>query len=288
MSKVGAFTLAETLITLMVIGIVAAITIPSLMASYQDRSVKTATKKAQSVLSNAYKKMMAEENVGIEDLPIIKCAQNFSCLSENHKKYFLIGSEQSKSKNQLPSKYLAHDTVDEQGNVTSANTTNESSFSWSNVPYIFKTTDGITYGFVSENDADTIDVVVDVNGNKSPNKVGKDMLLFRINNQGTIADVSAELDNSGCSVNDVSKCTTDADFQTLWNSSNDTGDVLRYIKINDEKCMLIGHWYSSEPYRPYPAPHDAISSESKDFNGSNWDIFIITPSSIAYNSRSCK
>lgn len=48
-----AFTLAEVLITLAIIGIVAAITIPSVIANYQQQEFKTGLRKAVSVLNEA-------------------------------------------------------------------------------------------------------------------------------------------------------------------------------------------------------------------------------------------
>ena len=47
------FTLAEVLITLMIIGIVAALTIPSVISNYQQQEFKTGLKKAVSVLNEA-------------------------------------------------------------------------------------------------------------------------------------------------------------------------------------------------------------------------------------------
>ena len=47
-----AFTLAEVLITLGIIGVVAALTIPSLIAKYQDKVLINQTKKAFSVFQN--------------------------------------------------------------------------------------------------------------------------------------------------------------------------------------------------------------------------------------------
>ncbi len=49
-----AFTLAEVLITLGIIGVVAAMTIPTLMKNTQDTELKTAWKKEYSVLSQAF------------------------------------------------------------------------------------------------------------------------------------------------------------------------------------------------------------------------------------------
>lgn len=56
-NKFRAFTLAEVLITLGIIGIVAAMTIPSLMNNVQDKQYKTALKKTYSVISNATKQL---------------------------------------------------------------------------------------------------------------------------------------------------------------------------------------------------------------------------------------
>ena len=52
-AKKVAFTLAEVLITLGIIGVVAAITLPSLISNYQDKQFKTAYKKAYSDMSQA-------------------------------------------------------------------------------------------------------------------------------------------------------------------------------------------------------------------------------------------
>ena len=53
MKKMKGFTLAEVLTTLMVIGVVAALTIPALMNNTGDRQYKAQYKKALSVLENA-------------------------------------------------------------------------------------------------------------------------------------------------------------------------------------------------------------------------------------------
>lgn len=55
------FTLAEVLITLGIIGVVAAITIPILMQKTQDAELKTAWKKEYSVISQAYNLMKQDE-----------------------------------------------------------------------------------------------------------------------------------------------------------------------------------------------------------------------------------
>ena len=59
-SKTAAFTLAEVLITLAIIGIVAALTIPSLVQSYKERQYVSQLKKTYSVLQNAFQMAIAE------------------------------------------------------------------------------------------------------------------------------------------------------------------------------------------------------------------------------------
>ena len=55
-----AFTLAEVLITLAIIGVVAAMTIPTLIVKYQERQTVSQLTKVYSTLSSAYQMMQAE------------------------------------------------------------------------------------------------------------------------------------------------------------------------------------------------------------------------------------
>ena len=57
------FTLAEVLITLAIIGIVAALTIPSVISNYQQQEFKTGLKKAVSVLNEAITLNIQKEGV---------------------------------------------------------------------------------------------------------------------------------------------------------------------------------------------------------------------------------
>ena len=59
--KFKGFTLAEILITLAIIGIVAALTIPSVISNYQQQEFKTGLKKAVSVLNEAIQTNIAQE-----------------------------------------------------------------------------------------------------------------------------------------------------------------------------------------------------------------------------------
>ena len=64
--KKAAFTLAEVLITLGIIGVVAAMTLPSLIQNYQKKALATQTQKFYSMMSQAVKQYMAD--YGVDDL----------------------------------------------------------------------------------------------------------------------------------------------------------------------------------------------------------------------------
>lgn len=82
--KNRAFTLAETLITLMIIGVVAALTIPTLMNVLGENQLKTSYKKAMSVLSQGVQLMKAKE---------IECTvKDNATLAECFNKNILSGS----------------------------------------------------------------------------------------------------------------------------------------------------------------------------------------------------
>lgn len=68
--KQKAFTLAETLITLSIIGVIAAMTVPTLMANINNQQHITALKKAYSNLSNAVKMLMVDTG----------CNNDFDCI----------------------------------------------------------------------------------------------------------------------------------------------------------------------------------------------------------------
>ena len=62
-ARKGAFTLAEVLITLGIIGVVAALTLPSLIQKYQDQVLENQLKKTYSTISQGIQKAMADDGV---------------------------------------------------------------------------------------------------------------------------------------------------------------------------------------------------------------------------------
>ncbi|MBQ8168695.1 prepilin-type N-terminal cleavage/methylation domain-containing protein [bacterium] len=62
----SAFTLAEVLITLAIIGVVAAMTIPTLISNYQDKVFETASTTFQRKLGEALKVMNVNSNLCLD------------------------------------------------------------------------------------------------------------------------------------------------------------------------------------------------------------------------------
>ena len=87
--KKTAFTLAEVLITLGIIGVVAAMTIPTLMMNYQKQVWESKLKKTYSVATNACERMLIEENVSsVDETEVYGSISN-----DTLKKYFKIMQE---------------------------------------------------------------------------------------------------------------------------------------------------------------------------------------------------
>ena len=84
-AKRAAFTLAEVLITLGIIGIVSAMTIPTLIAKYQEKVMVTKVKQGHSILMNAIQLYMVQNN----------CI-NASCLFDTKKTSEQVAAELGK------------------------------------------------------------------------------------------------------------------------------------------------------------------------------------------------
>jgi prepilin-type N-terminal cleavage/methylation domain-containing protein len=92
------FTLAEVLITLGIIGVVAALTIPGLVANYQKKVLETRIKKFYSTIQQAGRMKEAED--GAMDYSMLTAAHNGDMLEKhfkvNYEPYFkVIGSKKT-------------------------------------------------------------------------------------------------------------------------------------------------------------------------------------------------
>lgn len=188
-----AFTLAETLITLVVIGIVAMITVPSLMQTHQNYVFTSALKKNFSVLSNAFSMAKKFDYNDYEDWT--HADSNTQALYENYLyiRQYLNVVRECKDKEGCWSEDI---TLAPNGDVAMSATTkgiggNIVTFTLSdgtNVCLDYWSQSDIISNFgVDENLSGTpLSVWVDVNGNKKPNKLGKDVFSFVLTTRGLV------------------------------------------------------------------------------------------------------
>ena len=164
--RLQGFTLAEVLITLGIIGIVAAMTIPSLINNSQDVQFRSAWKKTYSNLSQAHQKLVSDNGGTIKDLTANDANSNINALD-----YFLPYLSYRKrcvlaqvdgcwhANNQF---YFLNSTpYSIGGNSTAGAILNDGTL----IFYRYSPTCATVCGYM----------FVDTNGFKSPNKIGKDI-----------------------------------------------------------------------------------------------------------------
>ena len=187
-SKNNGFTLAEVLITLGIIGVVAAMTLPTLIQNQQKRSLEVATQKFYSTMSQAVKKYMADE--GVDDL------RNTPLASDNYEdtdspeaiasirdfvtKYLKVVEEcDHEANNCFAPVYKSWD-----GSAPDYNFTTEANRSGRR-DYVLS--DGVVIRISYWNYQESpIDLYVDINGKKGPNRVGYDLWAMSIFYDGSI------------------------------------------------------------------------------------------------------
>ena len=174
------FTLAEVLITLGIIGIVAAMTIPTLLQNNYEKQTITKLRQTQSILTQAIR--MAEEEYGdIEDWDIKPEDKESIVKVANNLKYFLkiaidCGTNDEKSYCIPSDGYLALNGSED---VVSKTYRTSSSY------YKMTLLNGTSIWFTAPLPTLGVNLwfYVDTNGKKLPNTIGKDLFLFSYYNK---------------------------------------------------------------------------------------------------------
>ena len=175
------FTLAEVLITLGIIGVVAAITMPTIVQNQQKRSLEVATQKFYSTMLQAIKQYMADE--GVEDLrnsPLNadkwsdeEIANAYEHWTKFMNKYFKVVKICDEEQGCFTFPYRYFD-----GTVAEAN---EIGYDQN---YVLA--DGMVIGVLPSVTANPATITVDVNGKKGPNRVGYDIWSLSLFYDGSL------------------------------------------------------------------------------------------------------
>lgn len=194
--KVG-FTLAEVLITLGIIGVVAAITIPTLMQKYYEKQTVAKLKETYSILSQALKSASQEEGLPEEwdcNKADKESAEKGAAI---FKKYIKVatdcGVDDSKGMCVAPTNY------------PSLNGREEWSFFKNSPEYKIKLMNGTSFWFRFIDETESararsgmiMSLKIDTNGAQKPNIAGRDLFFLRYyENKGLLLEGATNTENS--------------------------------------------------------------------------------------------
>lgn len=176
------FSLTEMLITLIVIGVIAALSIPTLLNKYQKHTYVVGLKKAYASLTNAVKMISVTET---------DCAGSvYKCLKDASD-----ANPDSATVETLSISVLAKGFKNPQISTKSENCgkmLNGATSFTSNTEACMITDDGMI--FSSYNNYNAIEISIDINGLKGPNQPGRDIFSFALlKDQDKIAPAGSKL-----------------------------------------------------------------------------------------------
>ena len=201
LNRKAAFTLAEVLITLGIIGIVAALTLPVIISDVKNSQLEAGLKKAYSVLGQALNMYQAEngERIVAGDATNRRMIKSYLMQYIKSAKDCGFGGSDNKEgleKACLPNNYTGIDG-DFNGSAKYETYNGKSSIA---LDYFddgqFVTPDGML--ILIENSGgqwfgDQVFISVDVNGyNKKPNRLGQDLFMFQIDKNGALLPMGAK------------------------------------------------------------------------------------------------
>ena len=173
------FTLAEVLITLGIIGVVAAMTIPNLITSHQKRVTVTKLQKAISVINQAYK--MAYEDVGEASAEEAMALGGEEYFKNYWAPYIKVNTYCNEPKDCGYKSHNPFKRLDGNSNSTVRLISK-------NNRVTFNTMDGFLYIIMTRSSRIDPDgnhilvsspyVIVDINGGRNPNQYGKDVFFL--------------------------------------------------------------------------------------------------------------
>ena len=170
-SKKG-FTLAEVLIVLGIIGVVAALTIPALLNKYNKDQIAVKLQRATSELNQAYK-LATSQNGELSTADMVNW-EPVDIYNTYWKPYFKV----SKFCNDFKSCGYKSNTP-----FITRQKTNTGTMIVPSANFTFETTNGFTYFVQTRGNAtpphiESFGLYFDINGSKGPNMLGTDIFIF--------------------------------------------------------------------------------------------------------------
>ncbi len=188
--KQKGFTLAETLITLGIIGVVATLTLPNLMADYKKKTYVAQLQRTYNMISNAVEMLMVDQDVdNLSDTYLVDNDGPEKFLKQYFKVTKDCGVSSENNSCNAPGGYKAYDgsSIDNKQVAPSGY-------------YCINVNTGATIcmldmrGYSEEGGYHSYSyMTIDINGVKAPNRNGRDRFFVNLYSDGKIAD---QYDNS--------------------------------------------------------------------------------------------
>ena len=193
--KRKAFTLAEVLITLGIIGIVAAMTLPTLITQNHNKALETALKKNYTVLLQALEMYQAKNGEPLRADEIIKSGAYSSGFKNKLKPYLNVMYDCGTDGRKYPKVCIPYDYNPD----NEANFSNYKTYSGERLRSLglfddgqIVLQDGTIMLFENPNGGILKLITVDINGrNKNPNRWGEDLFTFQLTNDGQLLPMGA-------------------------------------------------------------------------------------------------
>ncbi len=161
------FTLAEVLITLGIIGVVAAMTLPTLIANYQKNQVISQLKKAYSTLAQAF--TMATTEYESPEGWDISGLDSYGFIQKYLYPYLNIAKDCG-----------TETTGNCEFKVSKLNSDTYENFGSTHPRFYLNDGTLIALKIFNQDNQVWTNIYIDVNGNKNPNKYGKDIFMYNI------------------------------------------------------------------------------------------------------------
>ncbi len=177
MNKKFAFTLSEVLVTMSIIGVISALTVPTLVNSYQKKAQAVQLRKVVSDISNAVDMAITEE--GKTKFSATKYFDNSDLFVTEKLK--TIKTCEKNDDNDETGECFASEAY------RSIDGTTSKSFSCGGNSYVLANSAAVCLKYYKPGLIPYVSVNVDVNGKEGPNVGGRDMYGFYITQEGEIS-----------------------------------------------------------------------------------------------------
>ena len=184
-----AFTLAEVLITLAIIGVVAALTIPNIVTKYQKRKTVTQLKQTYTLLQNSFK--MAENDYG--DKNNWEFPNNNNEFFQTYLKPYL----------KVVKKY-SHNEIE---NIAKRKTLNGTSYAEIFDHYQLANGSLVSIGVCKYCIPSCVTILIDINGTKEPNRGGIDIFRYSFTTDDGLAPTGKDLNRNDLKTKGSGACT---------------------------------------------------------------------------------